>query len=74
MATEPLSQAAVRNIQTRLKGLNFYQGNVDGAWGASTQSAIERFQQGRGLQATGKMDPATARELGLDPANLGAVR
>jgi peptidoglycan hydrolase-like protein with peptidoglycan-binding domain len=72
MATEPLSQAAVRNIQQRLKGLNFYQGNVDGAWGASTQTAIERFQQGRGLQATGQMNPATARELGLDPGNLAA--
>ena len=74
MATEPLNQAAVRNIQQRLKALNFYQGNVDGAWGASTQAAIERFQQGRGLQATGQMNPATARELGLDPANLGAAR
>ncbi|WP_165982648.1 peptidoglycan-binding domain-containing protein [Dankookia rubra] len=74
MATEPLNQAAVRNIQTRLKALNFYQGNVDGAWGASTQAAIERFQQGRGLQATGQMNPVTARELGLDPANLGAGR
>ena len=47
---------------------------MDGAWGASTQAAIERFQQGRGLQATGQMNPATARELGLDPANLGAAR
>ena len=72
MATEPLNQAAVRNIQQRLKALKFYQGNVDGAWGASTQAAIERFQQGRGLQATGQMNPATARELGLDPANLAA--
>ena len=44
MATEPLGQAAVRNIQTRLKALNFYRGEVDGAWGAATQSAIERFQ------------------------------
>jgi len=73
MATEPLNPAAVRNIQQRLKALNFYQGNVDGAWGASTQSAIERFQQGRGLQATGQMNPVTARELGLDPGNLAAA-
>ncbi len=73
MATEPLNQAAVRNIQQRLKALNFYQGNVDGAWGASTQSAIERFQQGRGLQATGQVNPATAQALGLDPSNLSAV-
>lgn len=72
MATEPLNPAAVRNIQQRLKALNFYRGDVDGAWGASTQAGIERFQQGRGLQATGQMNPATARELGLDPNNLAA--
>ncbi|WP_205963463.1 peptidoglycan-binding domain-containing protein [Roseicella aquatilis] len=72
MATEPLNQAAVRNIQQRLKALDFYRGEVDGLWGASTQSAIERFQQGRGLQATGQMNPVTARELGLDPSNLAA--
>jgi peptidoglycan hydrolase-like protein with peptidoglycan-binding domain len=70
MATEPLNRAAVRNIQQRLRALNFYRGDVDGIWGASTQSAIERFQQGRGLQATGQMNPATAQALGLDPNNL----
>ncbi|MFC7472972.1 peptidoglycan-binding protein [Dankookia sp. GCM10030260] len=72
IATEPLNPAAVRNIQTRLKALDFYRGEVDGIWGASTQSAIERFQQGRGLQATGQMNPVTAREMGLDAANLAA--
>ena len=72
MATEPLNQAAVRNIQGRLRALNFYRGEPDGLWGASTQSAIERFQQGRGLQATGQMNPATAQALGLDPNNLAA--
>ncbi|MDO9711004.1 peptidoglycan-binding domain-containing protein [Paracraurococcus lichenis] len=72
MATEPLSPAAVRNLQGRLKGLGFYKGEVDGTWGAETQSAIERFQQGRGLQATGQVNPVTAQALGLDPNNLAA--
>jgi N-acetylmuramoyl-L-alanine amidase len=72
MATDPLSPAAVRNIQGRLRAMNFYRGPVDGAWGAGTQSAIERFQQGRGLQATGQVNPATAAALGLDPNNLAA--
>jgi peptidoglycan hydrolase-like protein with peptidoglycan-binding domain len=43
---------------------------VDGNWGAGTQAAIERFQQGRGLQPTGQINPATAQALGLDPNNL----
>jgi peptidoglycan hydrolase-like protein with peptidoglycan-binding domain len=72
LATQPLSPAAVRNIQSRLRALGFYRGGVDGAWGAGTQSAIERFQQGRGLQATGQMNPATAAALGLDASNLEA--
>ena len=70
MATDPLGPAAVKAIQTRLRALNFYRGEPDGAWGAATQSAIERFQQGRGLQATGQINPATAQALGLDAGNL----
>ncbi|MCO6418088.1 peptidoglycan-binding protein [Siccirubricoccus sp. KC 17139] len=71
-ATEPLSQRAVRNVQRRLRVLGFYRGELDGAWGAGTQSAIERFQQGRGLQATGQLNPATISALGLDASNLEA--
>lgn len=69
---EPLNPAAVRNVQQRLRTLGFYRGPVDGAWGAGTQSAIERFQQGRGLQSTGQLNPATAQAMGLDPNNLTA--
>ena len=71
-AAEPLSPAAVRNIQARLRGLGFYRGSADGVWGPGTQAAIERFQQGRGLQATGQLTPATAAAMGLDPNNLAA--
>ena len=69
----PLSPAAVRNVQQRLRALGFYRGGVDGMWGAGTQSALERFQQGRGLQVTGQLNPATAQALGLDPNNLQTV-
>ena len=71
-AAEPLSPAAVRNIQARLRSLGFYRGSADGVWGPGTQAAIERFQQGRGLQATGQPTPATAAAMGLDPNNLAA--
>ena len=70
--TGPLSRAAVRNLQARLRALGFYRGAVDGIWGAGTQAAIERFQQGRGLQTTGQLNPATAQAMGLDPNNLEA--
>ena len=71
-ATEPLNPAAVRSVQQRLRALGFYRGSADGVWGAGTQSAIERFQQGRGLQSTGQLNPATAQAMGLDPNNLAA--
>ena len=71
-AAEPLSPAAVRNIQARLRSLGFYRGSADGVWGPGTQAAIERFQHGRGLQATGQPTPATAAAMGLDPNNLAA--
>jgi peptidoglycan hydrolase-like protein with peptidoglycan-binding domain len=74
-APGPLSRSAVRNVQSRLRALGFYRGGVDGVWGAGTQAAIERFQQGRGLQPTGQLNPATAQAMGLDPNNLeGPVR
>ena len=62
----------MRNAQSRLRSLGFYRGRVDGRWGPGTQSAMERFQQGHGLQATGQLNPATAQALGLDPNNLEA--
>lgn len=62
-----LSLDAIRAVQSRLRDLNFYSGGIDGVWGADTQSAIQRFQQGRGLQAAGQLTPATISALGLDP-------
>lgn len=67
-----LSPAAVRNVQQRLRSLGFYRGPIDGLWGPGTQAAIERFQQGRGLQSSGQVNPATLQALGLDPNNPAA--
>jgi peptidoglycan hydrolase-like protein with peptidoglycan-binding domain len=69
---EPLAPEVVRAIQGRLRQLGFYPGQIDGLWGPAMQSSIERFQQGRGLQATGQLNPATVTALGLDPNNLAA--
>jgi peptidoglycan hydrolase-like protein with peptidoglycan-binding domain len=69
VAPEPVSPAVIRNVQQRLRALGFYRGGVDGLWGAGTQASIERFQQGRGLQPTGQVNPITLQALGLDPNN-----
>ena len=71
-SAEPLSQDAIRSVQSRLRQLGFYSGRIDGIWGPSMQTSLQRFQQGRGLQATGQLNPATVTALGLDPNNLAA--
>jgi len=71
-AAAALSPRAVRNVQQRLRALGFYRGGVDGLWGAGTQEALERFQRGRGIEATGQINPVTAQALGLNPNNMEA--
>lgn len=67
-----LSADAVRNIQARLRTLGFYNGALDGQWGAGTEAALTRLQQNRGLQPTGRLDAPTVRAMGLNPENLTA--
>jgi peptidoglycan hydrolase-like protein with peptidoglycan-binding domain len=69
---EPLSRDAIRAVQSRLRQLGFYAGRIDGIWGPSMQASLQRFQQGRDLQTTGQLNPATVTALGLDPNNLAA--
>jgi peptidoglycan DL-endopeptidase CwlO len=38
---------------------------VDGKYGPKTKAAIQAFQQGHGLKATGKLDKATKKALGI---------
>jgi peptidoglycan hydrolase-like protein with peptidoglycan-binding domain len=64
---DQLRPASAQAIQVRLRSLGFYNGAVDGVWGGGTQAAIERFQQGRGLQPNGQLNPATVAAMGLAP-------
>lgn len=65
-----VSRQAIQAVQKRLRQLNFNPGSVDGVWGADTQSALKQFQQGRALQPTGQLNPATLSALGLNPNAL----
>ncbi len=44
-------------------------GGADGVFGSGTLGAVIKFQQAKGLPATGKVDQATANALGLSPMN-----
>ena len=71
-AAEQLDPAVVQSAQRELRRLGFYRGAADGAWGPRSQEALARFQQSRGVQASGEFNPATLSALGFDPNNLAA--
>lgn len=54
---------SVRNLQTKLKSLGYYSGNVDGKYGAGTEAAVRAFQSAKNLRVDGIAGPATQRAL-----------
>ena len=57
------STDAVDLLQTTLKGLCYYGGNVDGIFGSGTEAALIAFQRAEGLNADGRYGPKTAVAL-----------
>ncbi|HEX9461400.1 MAG TPA: peptidoglycan-binding protein [Alphaproteobacteria bacterium] len=51
--------AEIRDTQEQLRAAGMYVGPIDGLWGPDTRSAVERFQQSRGLAVTGRLDEPT---------------
>jgi peptidoglycan hydrolase-like protein with peptidoglycan-binding domain len=43
---------------------------ITGSWNERTREAVGTFQRRNGLPATGTLDEATARSLGVDPSEL----
>lgn len=62
----------VRRIQTKLKSLGFFNGTVDGIYGAKTQSAVKRYQKSVGITADGVAGPKTLLYLGLGSSSGGS--
>jgi membrane-bound lytic murein transglycosylase MltF len=60
-----LSQEDIRSLQEKLTASGYQPGPVDGMWGEKTEAALKQFQQDQGLSATGTVDEATAKKLGL---------
>lgn len=55
----------IANVQAALQQLGYYPYAVDGVLGPMTEAAIANYQRDYGLSATGAVDPATVRSLGL---------
>lgn len=61
----------VKEVQRRLKLWGYYNGSVDGVFGAGTRSAVIAFQKKNGLTADGVVGKATYKALGMtDSYNL----
>jgi hypothetical protein len=67
-ASKPASATPARPMtlaeaQRRLAELGFDPGPADGQMGQRTANAFRAFQRARGLDVTGRLDPATADQL-----------
>lgn len=57
----------VKLLQERLIAMNYYSGAADGYFNTKTAAALKKFQSINALEATGKLDSATAIALLIDP-------
>ena len=59
------SGSEVREVQRRLKLWGYYNGSVDGVFGAGTRKAVIAFQKKNGLTADGVVGKSTYKALGM---------
>ena len=56
----------VKEVQRRLKLWGYYNGSVDGVFGAGTKKAVITFQKKNGLTADGVVGQSTYKALGMN--------
>ena len=55
----------VRQVQTALRRLGYYRGDVDGDFGENTQNALESYQTSTGEPVTGTLNQGVLSRLGV---------
>lgn len=63
----------VKLIQKKLKRWGYYNGSVDGIYGAQTKAAVKYFQSKNGLVADGVVGEKTLAALGISQSVLGST-
>ncbi len=56
----------VKEVQRRLKQWGYYNGSIDGIYGAKTVEAVKKFQRKNGLTADGIAGKSTYEALGMN--------
>lgn len=65
--------AMVRQAQERLASEGFDPGALDGKLGQQTQQSLQQFQQAKGIEPSGQLDPQTVAALGIDSDSSAAA-
>jgi len=60
------TRETIRQVQTALRQLGYYHGQVDGQFGSGTQDALENYQLKANRPATGLLDRQTLSQLGVE--------
>lgn len=71
---EGSSGAEVSTLQSRLRELGFYGGNIDGDFGPITKRGVLLFQKAQGLKQDGIVGPKTWEALEIKDAPTSDVR
>lgn len=60
-------------VQSILKEMNLYEGEIDGLFGPNTSAAIERYQAQTGIAVTGRVDDMLLDRLGAPSTTAGIL-
>ena len=63
--------ARISEIQSALERDGYYQGQPNGKWDSNTVAAMQKFQSGNGLEASGKLNALSLQKLGLGSSVAG---
>jgi peptidoglycan hydrolase-like protein with peptidoglycan-binding domain len=64
--------SVVSQVQQKLKDQGYEVASTDGTWGPETQQAISKFQQDKGLSASGEINTETLSALGFSSSDIAA--
>lgn len=70
----PSTGGVISQIQSELARLGYYNGPIDGLYGAETRRAVTRYQQDVGLPASGEIDQALLDALLPAEQGVGSLR
>jgi len=68
------SGGEVSKVQSRLKDWGYYNGPVDGVFGAGTAAAVKSFQRKNGLAVDGVVGNSTWSALGFSPGRQASYQ